>query len=253
VKPSNVVITGGTSGIGLETAKLLAEVGLPTIIVNGRDADRGERACRDIRDCAPNVSVRFVQADVSHAKGARTLFDVVGQTLDAPLDVLVNSTGGDFSPELFHRTPADHLDGIIRHWLSSRMHCCHAALPLMTRGGTIVNVGSDAAKVPTPGEVAIGAAMAGMAMFSRTLALEAKRQGIRVHMVTPSVVEGARLRARMSAGGFGAKLFDKAAAAAHLGMVSGRDVAELIVFLTSPSAARMTGQVISVNGGISAG
>lgn len=59
--------------------------------------------------------------------------------------------------------------------------------------------------------------------------------------------------ARMSAGGFGAKLFDKAAAAAHLGMVSGRDVAELIVFLTNPSAARMTGQVISVNGGISAG
>jgi NAD(P)-dependent dehydrogenase (short-subunit alcohol dehydrogenase family) len=253
VKPANVVITGGTSGIGLETAKLMAETGVGTIIVNGRDAERGETARRQIMDCAASLTVRFVQADVSTAEGAGRLFRTVGETLDAPLDVLVNSTGGDFSPELFHRTPVEHLDGIIRQWLSSRMHCCHAALPLMTRGGTIVNVGSDAAKVPTPGEVAIGAAMAGMAMFSRTLALEAKRQDIRVHMVTPSVVEGARLQARLAAGGFAARLFEKAAAAAHLGTVTGRDVAELIVFLTSPRAARMTGQIISVNGGISAG
>ena len=123
----------------------------------------------------------------------------------------------------------------------------------MTRGSAIINVASDAAKVPTPGETVIGAAMAGIAMFSRTLALEAKRQGIRVNVVTPSIVEGARLRARIAAGGFGAKLFEKASAAAHLGVATERDVAEVIGFLASDRAARVTGQVISINGGISAG
>ena len=123
----------------------------------------------------------------------------------------------------------------------------------MSRGSAIINVASDAAKVPTPGESAIGAAMAGVAMFSRTLALEVKRQGIRVNVVTPSVVDGARLRARVSAGGFGAKLFEKATAAAHLGIATERDVAEMIGFLASDRAARVTGQVISINGGISAG
>jgi NAD(P)-dependent dehydrogenase (short-subunit alcohol dehydrogenase family) len=251
--PANAVITGGTSGIGLETAKLMAEAGVRTIVINGRDAARGEAARREILDRAPNVSVTFVEADVSSGDGARTLFRAVGEMLGAPLEVLVNSTGGEFAPELFHRTPAEHLDGIVQQWLTSRIHCCHAALPLMTVGGAIINVGSDAAKVPTPGEAVIGAAMAGMAMFSRTLAMEAKRQGIRVNAVTPSVVEGSRLRARMAAGGFGAKLFEKAAAAAHLGVVTSREVAELIVFLASSRALKITGQVISVNGGISAG
>jgi NAD(P)-dependent dehydrogenase (short-subunit alcohol dehydrogenase family) len=90
-------------------------------------------------------------------------------------------------------------------------------------------------------------------MFSRTLALEAKRQGIRVNVVTPSVVEGARLRARIAAGGFGGRLFEKASAGAHLGVATERDVAEMIGFLASDRAARVTGQVISINGGISAG
>ena len=132
------------------------------------------------------------------------------------------------------------------------MSLLSAALPLMSRGSVIINVASDAAKVPTPGETAIGAAMAGIAMFSRTLALEVKRRGIRVNVVTPSVVEGARLRARVAAGGFGAKLFEKAAAA-HPGLATERDVAQMIGFLVSDRAARVTGQVISVNGGISAG
>jgi NADP-dependent 3-hydroxy acid dehydrogenase YdfG len=172
------VITGGTSGIGLETAKLMVECGVRTMVINGRNAELGEHARREIASCAPDASVTFVKADVSSAEGAAELFRAVAQLMNAPLEVLVNSTGGDFSPELFHRTPLADLDGIVRHWLSSRIHSCYAALPLMTAGGAIVNVGSDAAKVPTPGEAVIGAAMAGMAMFSRTLAMEAKRQGI---------------------------------------------------------------------------
>jgi NAD(P)-dependent dehydrogenase (short-subunit alcohol dehydrogenase family) len=249
----NAVLTGGSGGIGVATAALLAEQGVRRIIINGRDADRGNRACAEISRRAPGASVLFVAADVSNADGAGELFRRVAALLDEPLSVLVNCTGGDFAPELFRQTTADEIDGVVRHWLSSRLHCCRAGLPLMTKGSVIVNVASDAAKVPTPGEAVIGAAMAAIVMFSRTLALEVKREGIRVHAVTPSIVEGARLRARIAAGGFGGKLFEKAAAAAHLGVATERDVAEVIAFLASGRAARMTGQVISINGGISAG
>jgi 2-hydroxycyclohexanecarboxyl-CoA dehydrogenase len=250
---ANAVITGGSGGIGVETAILLAEQGVRRIIINGRDAERGERARADIARRVPGASVAFVAADVSHASGADELFRSVPALIDGPLAVLVNCGGGDFSPELFHQASADEIDGIVRHWLSSRLHCCRAALPLMSHGSAIINVASDAAKVPTPGEAVIGAAMAGIVMFSRTLALEAKRNGIRVNVVTPSVVQGARLRARIAAGGFGGKLFEKASAAAHLGVATERDVAEVIGFLASDRSQRVTGQVISVNGGISAG
>jgi 2-hydroxycyclohexanecarboxyl-CoA dehydrogenase len=249
----NALITGGTSGIGLETAALLAENGVRSIIISGRNVERGEAARTEISRRAPNATVTFVQADVSTLEGTERLFNAAADIVGGSLGVLVNSTGGDFSPEIFIRTSMEDLEGVLRHWLLSRLYCCRAALPLMNKGSVIVNVGSDAAKVPTPGEAVIGAAMAGMAMFSRTLAMEAKRNGIRVNMVTPSVVEGTRLRSRLAAGGFAAKLFEKAAAAAHLGMPTSRDVAETILFLVSPHAARMTGQVISVNGGISAG
>jgi|SoiMethySBSTD1v2_1073268.scaffolds.fasta_scaffold820584_2 NAD(P)-dependent dehydrogenase (short-subunit alcohol dehydrogenase family) len=251
--PLNAVITGGSRGIGAATATLLAEQGVRRIIINGRNAEQGERARAEIASRAPGASIAFVAADVSHGEGADELFRAVSTLLDEPLAVLVNCGGGDFAPELFHQIPREQIDEMLRHWLSTRIHCCRAALPLMTKGSAIINVASDAAKVPTPGETVIGAAMAGIAMFSRTLALEVKRQGIRVNVVTPSIVEGSRLRARIAAGGFGAKLFERASAAAHLGVATERDVAEVIAFLASDRAARVTGQVISINGGISAG
>ena len=250
---ANAVITGGSRGIGAATAALLAEQGVRHVVINGRNAEQGERARSEIAGRATGASISFVAADLSRAAGADELFRAVANLLNEPLAVLVNCGGGDFAPELFHQVPGEQIDEMLRHWLSSRIHCCRAALPLMTTGSAIINVASDAAKVPTPGETVIGAAMAGIAMFSRTLALEVKRQGIRVNVVTPSIVAGARLRARIAAGGFGAKLFERASAAAHLGVATERDVAEVIAFLASDRAARVTGQVISINGGISAG
>jgi NAD(P)-dependent dehydrogenase (short-subunit alcohol dehydrogenase family) len=117
--------------------------------------------------------------------------------------------------------------------------------------GAIVNVASDAAKVPTPGEVVIGAAMAAIVTFTRTLAVEAKRDGIRVNAVTPSLIEGTATGDRAMAGGFSKKLFEKAKTQAHLGPTEVDDLATLIAFLCGPGSAKITGQVVSVNGGIS--
>ena len=244
------VITGGTSGTGLEVAALLAESGVRSIVINGRDPGRGEAARLAVLQRAPGASVTFMPADISTLGDAKALFARVAAA-GRPVGILVNSAGGDYAPELFHRTSPEDFEGIVRQSLLATMYCCHAALPLMGRGGAIVNVASDAAKVPTPGEAVIGAALAGIVMFSRTLAIEAKRQGIRVNVVTPSLIAGTRTYDRVTAGGFSKKLFDKAIAAAHLGLATPKDVAETIVFLAGPRAARVTGQVVSINGGIS--
>jgi NAD(P)-dependent dehydrogenase (short-subunit alcohol dehydrogenase family) len=135
------------------------------------------------------------------------------------------------------------------------MHLTRAVLPLMREqgGGSIVNIASDAAKVPTPGEAVLGAAMAAIVMFSRVTAIEAKRDGVRVNAVTPSLIAGTPTAENVLRDGFSKALFEKAAAQAHLGVAEPDDLASLIVFLGGPGAAKLTGQAISVNGGISAG
>jgi NAD(P)-dependent dehydrogenase (short-subunit alcohol dehydrogenase family) len=118
--------------------------------------------------------------------------------------------------------------------------------------GTIVSVASDAAKIATPGETIIGAAMAAIVMFSRALAMEAKRDGIRVNVATPSLIADTQITERLMADPFSAALFGKAGKMASLGVATVADVAELIVFLSSDCASKITGQAISPNGGISA-
>jgi NAD(P)-dependent dehydrogenase (short-subunit alcohol dehydrogenase family) len=111
---------------------------------------------------------------------------------------------------------------------------------------------SDAAKIPTPGESVIGAAMAGIVMFTRGLAVEAKRDGIRANVITPSMTSGTEHYERVMADPFAGKMFGNAAKLAALGVVSKEELAQLVVFLASPGAAKITGQAISMTGGISA-
>ncbi len=110
---------------------------------------------------------------------------------------------------------------------------------------------SDAGKIATPGEVVIGAGMAAIIMFTRALANEAKRHGIRANCLTPSIVRGTALYDKLMANPFAGKLFAKAEQLAALGVTEPEDLAQLALFLASPAAANITGQAISSNGGIS--
>ena len=248
---TRVLITGGTSGIGLATAIAFAEAGARRIALIGRNAERGTEAVRQV--AASGAAVRFVQADANYSDQARRAGEEAIAHLGG-IDVLVNSTAGAFKPELFHNIPLSDIPDIVTQQLMAPLLMCSAVLPSMRaqKGGLIINIASDAAKVATPGESVIGAAMAAIVMFSRTLAMEAKRDGVRVNALTPSLVEGTATAERVLAEGFSQKLFQKAAKLAHLGVARPEDLAAIAVFLAGPGGAKITGQAISVNGGISA-
>jgi NAD(P)-dependent dehydrogenase (short-subunit alcohol dehydrogenase family) len=230
------------------------DAGVRRLALLARDPRRGNAAADRVRRRCPGAQVEFISADGADPAQAATAVSKAHSALGG-MDVLVNSTASAYRPELLHRTPPDDLAGILAAMALPPMHFTRAALPLMQAqgGGSIVNVASDAAKVPTPGESVLGAAMAAIVMFTRVTAIEAKRNGIRVNAVTPSLIAGTPTADNVLRDGFSRKLFEKAAEQAHLGVAEPDDLASLIVFLGGPGAARLTGQAISVNGGISAG
>ena len=242
------IITGGASGIGKAACVMFAREGATVIV-----ADKSLKPAAEVASLAGNGAVAM-EMDAADSKSVQRM---TKQTVErfGRIDVLVNSTTTGYTPDLLHRTPATDLAPLLAQVALAPMYMTRVVLPLMReqRSGVILNMASDAAKVPTPGETIIGAAMAAIVMFSRTLALEAKRDGIRVNVLTPSLIAGTATAERVQKEGFSAKLFAKAATLAHLGVAEPDDLAALIVFLASPQARRITGQVISVNGGISAG
>jgi 2-hydroxycyclohexanecarboxyl-CoA dehydrogenase len=246
-----LLITGGTSGIGLATAVAFADAGVKRIGLIGRNRERGSRAADQV--AAHGAAVSFIQADANFPdqvqRASREAIDRLGG-----VDVLINSTAGLFNPELFHAIPLEDIPNIVSQQLMAPLLMCSAVLPCLRaqKSGLIINIASDAAKVATPGESIIGGVMAAIVMFSRTLAMEAKRDGVRVNALTPSLVEGTATADRILAEGFSQKLFRKAAKLAHLGIAQPEDLAAIAVFLAGPGGAKITGQAISVNGGISA-
>jgi NAD(P)-dependent dehydrogenase (short-subunit alcohol dehydrogenase family) len=250
---SVVVIAGGTAGVGLATAHKFAGQGVKKLVIVGRDAARGLDARAAVKSAHPQIDIEFLSADANRASEATRICEFAHQRFGA-VHVLVNSTVGPAGPTVLHQIPIGDIESILLAQIMGPLLMCRAVLPYMREQatGVIINVASDAGKLATPGETVIGAAMAGIIMFTRTLAIEAKRNGIRVNVLTPSLIEGTLTNARMMTQPFATKLFEKAREAANLGVAVADDLAELIVFLASPGAAKITGQAISVNGGISA-
>lgn len=253
ISESAVLVTGSTAGIGYAIARAFLEAGAPAVMINGRNAKRADEAAKTLAAAFPGAKIQAATADAASPEGATA---IVADTLNAfgRIDILVNSTGGDDVPGLFHTTDIANLTGLVTQGMMGPILASRAAIPHMMEknAGCIINIASDAAKIATPGESVIGAVMAGIVMFTRGLAIEARRNGIRVNCITPSIVRGTPLYDRLMAAPFSGKLFAKAEQAARLGVVTPADIAPLVVFLASPAAAKLTGQAISVNGGISA-
>lgn len=241
------LVVGGSAGIGLATARRFQAEGA-LVMIAGRNPARGAAALASL-----GPGARFHAADAGDAVQVTGLIEACLAALGG-IDILMSCAGGDPQPRLLAEIPVDTLIGDITDALAPVILPVRAVLPVMTAqgGGSVICVASDAGKLATPGEVAIGAAMAAIIQFSRATAFEAKRQMIRVNCLTPSIVEGTPLHDRLMADKFAGQLFGKAKTRAHLGVVTPGDLAAMATFLASDEAARVTGQTISVTGGISA-
>lgn len=247
-----VVIAGGTSGVGLATAVAFARTGCHRLVLLGRNEERGKSAVERVVQAVPSAKADFVAADVNDPTAADEAA-AEAHLLLGGIDVVVNSVVAPYQPTLLHQISTTQVHDILTQQALGPLLMTRAVLPYLREqeSGSIINIASDAAKVVTPGETVLGGAMAAIVTFTRTLALEAKRYGVRVNAITPSLIVDTGSFDRAMNQEFSKKIFDKIVSQAHLGLTTPDDLANLILYLASPLSRLITGQVISVNGGIS--
>jgi 2-hydroxycyclohexanecarboxyl-CoA dehydrogenase len=234
------IVTGAASGIGRAAARDLAAEGA-TVVVADIDEAGAEKVAAEIGGVAKRV-------DVTDAGQARSLAAGVAND-HGRIDILVSNAGWDRAMR-FMDTDEDFWDKVLAINLRGHLAMAHAVIPnMIERGwGRIVTVASDAGRVGSTGEVVYSGAKGGVIAFSKGLAREVARHGINVNCVAPGLTD-TPLLAGMTEGA--EKLMAAIIRSIPLGRVGKpEEVARAIVFFASPDADYITGQTLSVNGGL---
>jgi 2-hydroxycyclohexanecarboxyl-CoA dehydrogenase len=236
------IVTGGASGIGQATARRLAGEGATVVIadVNGEGAGR---VATSISEGGGRAIA--LQVDVTDAPGVRAMTE---QAIAAfgKIDILVSNAGWDRAGP-FADTDEELWDRVIAINYRGHLATCHAALPYMRErgGGRIVTVASDAGRVGSSGEVVYSGAKGAVIAFTKGLAREVARYGINVNCVAPGLVDTPLLA------GMPEKLIAAIVRSIPLRRTGvPEEIAAAICFLASDDAAYITGQTLSVNGGL---
>ncbi|HVM55348.1 MAG TPA: SDR family oxidoreductase [Acidimicrobiales bacterium] len=238
------LVTGAASGIGAATARRLAAEGALVVV-----ADRDRAGAADVAD---EIGGHPVGLDVTDPLVVRTAFAEVAGLL-GPIDVLVNNAGGG-QLALFIDTDEDDWDRLVALNLRGTMSCTRAVLRSMyeRRRGAIVNVASESGNVGAPGGAAYSAAKAGVIGFTKAVARESARYGVRVNAVAPGPIETPLLHAPEFSTPLGVKVKEQLVAATVLGRAgTPEEVAAAIAYLASGDASYVTGQTLAVSGGVS--
>jgi 2-hydroxycyclohexanecarboxyl-CoA dehydrogenase len=236
------IVTGGASGIGQATARRLAEEGAAVVIadVNGEGADG---VARSISEGGGRAIA--LQVDVTDAPGVRAMTEQA-ITAFGKIDILVSNAGWDRAGP-FADTDEELWDRVIAINYRGHLATCHAALPYMRErgGGRIVTVASDAGRVGSSGEVVYSGAKGAVIAFTKGLAREVARYGINVNCVAPGLVDTPLLA------GMPEKLIAAIVRSIPLRRTGvPEEIAAAICFFASDDAAYITGQTLSVNGGL---
>lgn len=248
LKGKTVVVTGGGGGIGAATCLRFAEEGARVAVVDLNEA----AAARVVAELeAVGGQGLAVAVDLTDAEATAAAVVRIEAELGA-IDVLVNGVGWDvFTP--FLKSGPDFWSKIIDINLRGVLNITKPVLAGMAerKAGRIVSLASDAARGGSSGESVYAACKAGVIAFSKTIAREHARHGISVNVVCPGVTETAMLDAFMEAAGDKEKLrtaFTRAVPMGRLGQPG--DLPGAIAFFASDDAGFITGQVLSVSGGL---
>jgi 3-oxoacyl-[acyl-carrier protein] reductase len=241
-----VLVTGAGSGIGAAVAAGFGRRGARVVVHYGHNRDGAEKVAGAIQDAGGTASV--VSADMSSGAGAERLVDEVASA-HGRLDVLVNNAG-----DLLGRMPISEMTDeqftrVMDLNMTSVFAACRRAVPVMRGqgGGAIVNLTSIAARTGgAGGSVAYATAKGAVSTFTRGLAKELAREGIRVNAVAPGVITTPFHERHTS---------DEQMAAMVAGIPMGRpgtpeECVGTVLFLADPAlSGYITGQIIEINGG----
>ncbi|SOY93844.1 2-hydroxycyclohexanecarboxyl-CoA dehydrogenase [Cupriavidus taiwanensis] len=243
-----VIVTGGGGGIGGATCLRFARAGAAVGVLD-LNPDAGERVAAQIRDAGGRALA--VRCDITDRASVDAAVAAVEQEL-GPIDVLVNNAGWDvFRP--FVKTEPAQWERLIAINLTGALHMHHAVLPGMVarKRGRVVNIASDAARVGSSGEAVYAACKGGLVSFSKTIAREHARHGITVNVVCPGPTETALFEDYKQGAGNPEKLVEAFTRSIPLGRIGQPDdLPGAVLFFAGDDAAFITGQVLSVSGGL---
>lgn len=242
------IVTGAAGGIGRAICERFVAEGIKLVA-----ADINEAALREFAG-----QLRDQGGDILPLAFDITSYEEVTAAVDkavnhfGKLNVLVNNAGWDIAKP-FLETEPDLWDKIIAINLRGPLNLHKAVLPhlIAAGGGKVINIASDAGRVGSSGESVYAACKGGLIAFSKTVARECARANIRVNVVCPGPTDTALLRSFVGEGEYGQKIYDKLQKAIPLKRL-GRpdDIPGMIAFFASSDADFITGQVISVSGGL---
>ena len=245
----HVIVTGGGGGIGSATVRRFVAQGAQVSVF-----DRDLASAANVADAVTKAggSAKAFACDIADRQQVE---QAVAASIDAfgPIAVLVNNAGWDIFRPFLKTTPEDW-QNLIAVNLVGVLHMHHVVLPGMVerKYGRIVNIASDAARVGSSGEAVYAACKAGVVALSKTLAREHARHGITVNVVCPGPTDTALFAGFKEGAGNPEKLVEAFRRAIPLGRIGEpEDLPGAIVFFASDAASYVTGQVLSVSGGLS--
>lgn len=239
------VVTGGGGGIGSAICRRFAGEGAKVAVLD-RAADAA-----GVTAAAIGPAALAVACDITDRASVDAAVERITAEL-GPIDVLVNNAGWDlFKP--FTATTPDDWQRLIDINLVGALHLHHAVLPGMVerQQGRVVTIASDAARVGSSGEAVYAACKGGLVAFTKTLAREHARHGITLNVVCPGPTDTALLAGVTEGAANPEKLLEAFRRSIPLGRIgSPEDLPGAVLFFASDDAAFVTGQVISVSGGL---